>query len=256
VLSGWLAALIGYEIVSRVHSGFDGKYFPFSPTAKFIPWHMQAAAPERAATSQFPGFDGLRLGAAVAVLHCHAFVIAESPKHPSGWLAGYSGDYGVYTFFIISGFLLQRSLSLNLDLIQFTINRTLRLLPGFLFCILITTFVFGPIVSILKTNEYFFQALTYEYVRESVKCLCETWQMPFALNTDPYLMYTKNASLWTLSYEVRCYLFLLLIWAVLRDKTVVVLFAVGGATVLLLVPSANKATWTFPILSCRLSVGC
>ena len=45
------------------------------------------------------------------------------------------------------------------------------------------------------------------------------------------------------SYEVRCYLFLLLIWAALRDKTVVVLFAVGITTVLLLVPVANEATF-------------
>jgi peptidoglycan/LPS O-acetylase OafA/YrhL len=48
--------------------------------------------------------------------------------------------------------------------------------------------------------------------------------------------------LWTLTYEVRCYLFLLLIWAVLRDKTVVVLFASGAAIVLSFVPAVYEAT--------------
>ena len=197
VLSGWLAALIGYEIVSCVHS-FDVNTFHsllppnlFLGTCRQLRRNMQQLA--------FPGFDGLRLGAAVGVLFCHAFFIAESSGTHPGGMPSNPLVITVYTRSSLSADFSSTVLcSLNPDPIQFTINRTLRLLPGFVFCILVMTFVFGPIVSTLKTNEYLFQSLTFEYVRESVTCLCDTWLMPFAFTTDPNYMYTKNASLWTL----------------------------------------------------------
>src|SRR4051794_12559690 len=205
---------------------------------------MEAAALQRASTAQFPGFDGLRLGAAVAVLLCHAFVLAEALRHGSGWQHfRFFGDYGVYTFFIISGFLLHRSLSLNLNLVQFSINRILRIAPGFLFCISMTAFVFGPIVSDLKITDYFFQVVTYDYLIESVLCLCDSWQMPFAFTSDPNFMYTKNASLWTLRYEVASYLFLLLVWTAFRDQKFVVMFAAAVVITCLLVPDAHEMTF-------------
>src|SRR5262245_33421710 len=93
--------------------------------------------------SSFPGFDSLRLLAALSVLLTHAFAIAEQRSISTG-------DYGVYTFFIISGFLLTRSLSLNPDPVQFAVNRALRIVPGFMFCILVTAVLIGPIVSSLS----------------------------------------------------------------------------------------------------------
>jgi peptidoglycan/LPS O-acetylase OafA/YrhL len=103
-------------------------------------------------SSQFPGFDGIRLIAAVSVVFSHAFLIAEGTEEnePLSHLLGPGnivGLYGVFTFFIISGFLLTRSLAANPDLIRFSINRVLRIYPGFVFCTVLTALLFGSLLT-------------------------------------------------------------------------------------------------------------
>ena len=206
---------------------------------------MQAVARQRASTSPFPGFDGLRLLAALTVLLSHAFIVAEGPGQKSGWLYMFvpNGLYGVYTFFIISGFLLTRSLSFNPDPIQFAVNRALRIVPGFMFCILVTTWIIGPIVSPLSIGAYFARQVPYEYVADTLFCLCDSWQMPFTFTSDPNYMYVKNGSLWSLRYEIASYLFLLLSWVVLRKRALVTVVAVGLTVAVLLSPAVDTAVW-------------
>src|SRR5690349_17761017 len=96
----------------------------------------------RMGRNQLPGFDGLRLVAAVSVLFSHAFLIATGSENtePIAELFGHGivGLYGVFTFFIISGFLLARSLDQKTSLIRFSLNRVLRIYPGFILCIALT----------------------------------------------------------------------------------------------------------------------
>src|SRR4051794_20970106 len=89
-----------------------------------------AAAP--VTIRHFAGFDGLRLLAALAVLYSHAFPIANAydTDEPLGRLLGIGnvlGVYGVYTFFIISGYLLAHSLERDGSGLRFALNRTLRI---------------------------------------------------------------------------------------------------------------------------------
>ena len=87
------------------------------PTVKYTPRNPVDAIRRRVVrNSPFPGFDGLRLAAATSVLFSHAFLIAEGTddSEPLRHLLGPGniiGLYGVFTFFIISGFLLTRSLA-------------------------------------------------------------------------------------------------------------------------------------------------
>src|SRR5690349_8642449 len=100
----------------------------------------------------FPGFDGVRLIAATSVVFSHAFLISTGTEREEPFirlLGSILGLYGVYTFFIISGFLLARSLAQDASVIRFAINRALRIYPGVVCCILITAFVIGPIGSSL-----------------------------------------------------------------------------------------------------------
>src|SRR6476619_3042580 len=90
--------------------------------------------------------------AAASVIFSHAFLIAEGSENrePLSHLLGPGnivGLYGVFTFFIISGFLLARSLSLNSNLVQFSVNRVLRIYPAFLFCLFITVFILAPLIT-------------------------------------------------------------------------------------------------------------
>jgi hypothetical protein len=61
----------------------------------------------------------------------------------------------------------------------------------------------NPLIASLRQHGIEVTAI-FDYVRGSLTCLCDTWQMPFAFTTNPNLMDTKNASLWSPSYEVRC----------------------------------------------------
>lgn len=196
-------------------------------------------------SSSFPGFDGLRLLAAVSVLFSHAFLIAEGTeaREPLYALLGRAnivGLYGVFVFFIISGFLLTRSLTERPDLVQFSINRFLRIVPGFVFCVAATSVVIGPLVTPLDLRAYFAQPEVYQYIGSSLMCLCDSWENPFLFAADPKLVGVKNGSLWSLSYEVLSYVFLLWLWALL-GRPVLVAAAIGAVAVAtVLSPSVNR----------------
>lgn len=169
----------------------------------------------------FPGFDGLRLFAALAVVFSHSFFIAEGTEagEPFNHIVGLFspgkniiGLFGVFVFFIISGFLLLHSLVLNPNAFQFALNRLLRILPGFTLCAIIVAFVIVPFASPLNFASYLQQPQPYAYVMKSIICMCDAGEIKFV----PEFSDIKNGSLWSLSAEVASYLLLLLTWMVLR----------------------------------------
>jgi peptidoglycan/LPS O-acetylase OafA/YrhL len=146
----------------------------------------------------------------------------------------------VFTFFIISGFLLTRVLANASGMIEFSLNRFLRIVPGFLFCTLATSLVMGAFVTPLDLRAYYSQPETAAYVVNSFKCLCDSWENPFVFAADPELVGVKNGSLWTLSYEVLSYLFLLWLWALLRRPIFVAGAAAAAALATIVSPLANR----------------
>jgi peptidoglycan/LPS O-acetylase OafA/YrhL len=198
--------------------------------------------------NRFPGFDGLRLLAAVLVMFSHAFLIAtgNEEREPLVRLLGPGnilGLYSVFTFFIISGFLLSRSLSSNPSATTYAVNRALRILPGFVFCVIATAFVIGPIGSTMGAREYFRSPPVYEFVRFSVETL-DGASLPgvFSYRDSSGLAAVVNGSLWSLRYEALSYVFLLLVWALVPSSGL--LAGVMGATALVawLYPSASFLT--------------
>jgi peptidoglycan/LPS O-acetylase OafA/YrhL len=177
----------------------------------------------RSGDLHFPGFDGLRLLAALSVLFSHSFLIATGTEsdEPLVRLLGPGniiGLYGVYTFFIISGFLLARSLAQDPSPVRFAINRTLRIYPGFIFCILVTALLLGPIGSSLAWREYSGSPGVFAYVTTALSCLCDT-TLPgvYAYEEAGNLRTVVNGSLWSLSFEVLSYLLLVCFWLALRN---------------------------------------
>jgi peptidoglycan/LPS O-acetylase OafA/YrhL len=208
--------------------------------------------------SSFPGFDGLRLVAATSVLFSHAFWIAEGTddREPLRHLLGPEniiGLYGVFTFFVISGFLLTRSLASRADVVQFSINRFLRVVPGFLFCTVTTSLLIGALVTPLALRAYYAQPETYAYAWSSLACLCDSWEAPFQFAAQPNLVSVRNGSLWSLSYEVLSYLFLLWLWILLRRPLLVAGVAGLAALTAVLGPIANNMmpgiAYTLPYFS-------
>src|SRR5262245_41374647 len=114
---------------------------------------------QQAKQRHFAGFDGLRLVAALFVIFSHAFLIATGSEEsePMVRLLGPGnilGLYGVFTFFIISGFLLARSLASNAGAITFTVSRVLRIFPAYLCAVLVVGLAIGPFFTTLPVRQY------------------------------------------------------------------------------------------------------
>jgi peptidoglycan/LPS O-acetylase OafA/YrhL len=155
-------------------------------------------------------FTAIRFTLAWMVIFAHSFVLQPSPgiRNPLGFLLQGStttGQMAVDGFFAISGFLVAGSL-LKRGLVDYSLSRALRVLPGLVVCIFLTVFVLGPCVSNLSMTDYFSNAGTYAYLKNALALLHTVYNLPgvFEGNT----LTSVNGSLWSIPYEMRCYIVL------------------------------------------------
>lgn len=187
-----------------------------------------------AAMTPYPGFDGLRLAAALLVLVSHAMFTRAGvpPGDPVSQALADAGVGGVYVFFIISGFLLSRSLDREGDPLRFAVNRVLRIYPGFVACVLATALVFGAVGSSLSLSAYFTDIELLRHLRLTLDCLCSNAWLPGVWNYagDEAMRRIVNGSLWSLSAEVLSYVLLLALWLLLRRSVPATVLVLVGLT--------------------------
>lgn len=203
---------------------------------------------------KLPGFDTLRLFGSLSVLFSHSFLIAQDTEASEPIQILLSGDkniaglYGVFVFFILSGFLLSRSLHHNPSILRFVTNRLLRLLPGFIFCILITAWIIAPLCSREGPLNYFSNGAGWSYIRECLRTLNDA-PLSGIFNYTSSVSQVVNGSLWSLSIEVMCYALLLGFWVVLPSPGWVALVWAGLGSFILLDPAhaASIPVNTYPL---------
>ena len=185
-------------------------------------------------------FDILRLLAAWLVLFSHCFPLgARTQSEP--WMAASGidtlGGVGLAIFFVLSGYLVTLSLESSSDLLEFMRRRMLRIYPGLTTICLLSVVVLGPLMTTLSQAAYWHHDLTWQYLQNASAWLVQ-YPLPgvFAKNPVPHAV---NGSLWSLPYEITCYLVLAglsLAPGPLRIK--VSLVTIGLATMLLTRPSS------------------
>lgn len=153
-------------------------------------------------------FGLLRFILASLVIFSHSFAFVSPEFEPLASISNGTITFGtlaVSGFFVLSGFLITRSYVRCDSLYTYSINRFLRIYPGYWLCLIITAFVFSLVVSFLRggdaamwlsANEY--TPAGYVYNNFSIKLFQNV-----VGDTNPPLM--SNNSLWTLFYEVLCY---------------------------------------------------
>ena len=103
-------------------------------------------------------FNLIRFIAASAVLvdHCFALVAPEkAAAAPIDFEALEIGRYAVDVFFVVSGFLVTRSVLTQPTLVNYAAARVLRLFPALIVVCIFTAFLLGPVVTLASWASYF-----------------------------------------------------------------------------------------------------
>lgn len=167
-------------------------------------------------------FHLVRLVAASAVLLSHSFPLStgsldSEPLRKS--LGCTPGSIAVDFFFAISGLLVTMSLVRRNSIVDFLRARFFRIWPALTVAICLAAFIIGPVFTTLSLPAYFSSHETWRHIAKNLVLLRGIdYTLPgvFDANPQPHAI---NGSLWTLPWEVKCYLYLLASWIVVRMKT-------------------------------------
>lgn len=184
-------------------------------------------------------FNVLRLAAALAVVvsHNYPIVSGSNRKEPFFRINGSTlGLFAVDAFFVISGFLVTRSLLTHRRAFNYLLARALRVYPALL-PMLIYTLVIGAWLTTLPAFAFLLSGETWEFVWRNFTLIGGVqYRLPGLFKDNPYSS-VVNGSLWTLPIEIWCYVGLLVLWLaaklafrkrLLAFKMVVVFVAIGS----------------------------
>ena len=188
-------------------------------------------------------FDIMRLTAALLVVFSHSFNLSHGKVlgkqyEPLMQLSKGQitlGGLAVLVFFVISGFLITASFDKDKNVLSFFQKRFLRIYPGLIVVVLLTALVLGPLMTELPLWEYFKKPETYNYLVNNIGFIRYQDFLPgvFEHNTVPHYI---NGSLWTLKYELLCYVVTAILgyFGFLKFRVLGIFFIVSSLTNILI----------------------
>lgn len=152
-------------------------------------------------------FDFLRILFASFVIIAHSYHLLDPlSRDPFSKFIFHTdiSTLGVFGFFALSGYLIAQSQQNAKSLLVFLKKRFLRIMPGLIVAVALVVFVMGPLLTNWPTVDYLASSKVYVYFLKTIFFLPTDNLLPgvFEQNPLPYI----NGSLWTLRYEVFCYL--------------------------------------------------
>ena len=126
------------------------------------------------------------------------------------------GGLAVFGFFVVSGFLVTRSFDGSPNFLSYIWKRFLRIFPGFWVCLLVTVLVFAPLAFWFEhdTLQGYLHTHTDSpsgYLKNNALLSMNQYNIDDLLGNNPYAhihagFQAWDGSLWTLIYEFKCYL--------------------------------------------------
>ncbi|MBK7117547.1 MAG: acyltransferase [Comamonadaceae bacterium] len=175
-------------------------------------------------------FDLLRLLAAWFVLFSHCYPLSGQPvADPFVRHTGIDtlGGIGVSIFFVLSGYLVTNSLERSSSVYSFARKRAFRIFPALAVLTVYCSYWLGPVLTTLPLETYLKHPQTVAYLWN-----VSAWKIQYALPgvfaTNPVPV-AVNGSLWSLPYEISCYLALTTLWLLRIPRRA----AVTGAVMIL-----------------------
>ncbi|WP_157783802.1 acyltransferase family protein, partial [Bradyrhizobium liaoningense] len=151
-------------------------------------------------------FNILRVVAASLVVLSHGYELPTGLAQHD-WAFYFTGRalswYAVNLFFVISGYLIFVSWERNPSPLSFFWARFLRIFPGLFVMLVTTVLVLGASFSTLPFLQYIVDYRTIQYLLGCLSVIAVRYELPGVFVDNP--SEAVNGSLWTLRYEVFCY---------------------------------------------------
>lgn len=158
------------------------------------------------------GFDYLRISLALGVIFWHGSVVVYGHEYDAALGASWVGTVFKFIlpmFFALSGFLVAGSLLRTNSLMEYASFRVLRIFPALTVEVLLSAFVLGALVTALPLSQYYTEGEFLRYLGNIAGIIYVYLPGVFTENPSRWV----NISLWTVPYELECYLILLAIAA-------------------------------------------
>ncbi len=152
------------------------------------------------------GFDYLRIGLSIFIVYWHCIWISTGSVELGKAL--WSGSFRFIPaailpmFFALSGFLIAGSLS-RTKIHQFVALRIIRIVPALVFDTVFCALLLGPVITNLTLTDYFHSEKLYAYFLNILGII--HYQLP-GVFTNNIGSDNVNAQLWTIPFELECYL--------------------------------------------------
>jgi len=150
------------------------------------------------------GFDYLRLVLALSIVAFHSInVTLGDTSHV--WRGAYRAAAACLLpmFFALSGFLVAASLERTKSLAVFLTYRAVRILPALAVEVFLSALVLGPLVTTLPLFSYFSDSRFWIYFGNIIGNIHFYLPGVFEANPRPGVV---NQPLWTVPYELECYI--------------------------------------------------
>jgi peptidoglycan/LPS O-acetylase OafA/YrhL len=191
----------------------------------------------RTTNNRATGFDYLRLVLSSGVILWHTVMTSYGPAAqlllPS-WVRAL--EFAILLmFFMLSGFLVAGSLERCQTLWQFAGLRILRIVPALSMEVFLSALLLGPLFTTIALRDYFSDPMFSSYFLNIVGDIHFYLPGMFPDNPTPAMV---NMQLWTIPYELYCYIGLILVaalglvkrrqWLLIAASVLQVAFIVRG----------------------------
>lgn len=153
------------------------------------------------------GFDYMRLIFSICIIFSHAKIICYGAIEGNRLGYGYM-DYGlrfvVPAFFALSGFLVAGSLERSRTMLNFVGLRVFRIIPALFVEVILSALILGPLCTTLPLHEYYTDPEFRLYFLNILGYI--HYNLPGVFLNHP--SGTVNIQLWTIPYELICYMIL------------------------------------------------
>ncbi|HLO76072.1 MAG TPA: acyltransferase [Magnetospirillum sp.] len=188
------------------------------------------------------GFDYLRVILALGVVIVHASKVAGDQETLNFWRQDFALlNFSILPmFFCLSGFLVAGSFERSRTLTGFLVRRGLRIYPALIVEVLLSALILGPILTQLSLREYFSHADFYRYFSNTLGHIRYVLPGVFLQNPSPNVV---NLSLWTVPYELACYLIFSFLAVIGAFRRSVILAASIGVLIYLALSPASLSPY-------------